>query len=894
MAAALALVFVLGACSDELISQDSGGGAELDVYWSQYDFVIGTDDGAADTRVSYVTDTRSLFEEGDEVGVYAVDNGGNLIPGQPTNVKYAVRDVTNIASGEQRQVLMPVNPGIRVDKDESYRYVLYYPYNVNMTLDRLKNYTHTVRTDQNSADAYEASDLLWCYYDNPLAASEAYEVYFDHAMAQIIVELDEDAVYVSGDAATPSGVYLLNMPTQGTGINLVQSLDNLEYDTDAPDPTSEDNPAIHAWDFGLATTGQKQFRAVVPAHTIRPGVNVVRVYTDGNGNYTDYKLKSELPLQPGYNYRFTLSKGSSNVGIEVDDDDSWVLDVLDPETGEPVGLLCREYLRFQPNDGGLERHTGDDGYNTDGTKTRWINSQAWVFYNFRGDSDTPDLSRGTVLRFTYDVQKNLNYSGYQHDDLGSTLAYMPAPHENTDVGGIFLPKHGFYWTTSNQYDKLLDGKYGTELNVADETDVRFKEQNYHMHGGEIIWGYANGHSYISEFRLPKAGQYDTAVEWEGAEIGDGSGFITNKQASLFGHIAISDGKVEVSYAPISADDPHKDLNNCKVGILQPHFLIDSRVNLDGEIEVNKYPLVKIGHNQFWMSKPLQTKVFTDGTPLMCCNKVTTDGSKPATTADGLDWNGELGPSYMYPFSQSIGYDPVNDPTEMTPPEIEYNGNYAPALCYNSVAVNDERFVPVSNDSRLYYQMPTKTQFEDMSEYFDDHFAGKIATNQIVKRVNDNFVSEDGTAVSYFATRYGKTYGDGQANYYTANVSGLNLRALGSFYVHSSAGTEFNNLTRNAVLILKNENSSQTGVDYMEIHGYSPFESGDFSNCIKENEYKLETSNHPTHFFAQVRMVMKFRNQLDNGGSAPSLSTRSASSARRKAAGGRSVRVELVP
>ena len=51
----------------------------------------------------------------------------------------------------------------------------------------------------------------------------------------------------------------------------------------------------------------------------------------------------------------------------------------------------------------------------------------------------------------------------------------------------------------------------------------------------------------------------------------------------------------------------------------------------------------------------------------------------------------------------------------------------------------------------------------------------------------------------------------------------------------------------------------------------PLPKSGCGNGAEKNGKKVNQNNwngaYPTHFFAQVRMVMKFRNQLDNGGAA---------------------------
>lgn len=902
IASFIVLGLVAVSCSDDLVEGAQVPGGQDD-FWSQFDFVIADD---ADTRVAYDTYKRSTFEAGDEVGIYVVDDSGTLISGQPTNVHYVVRDVTDLNTGERRQVLLPSNPNTSVGKVASYRYILYYPYNVNMTLTALKSYTHTIDTDQNASSstyapeltAFEHSDLLWCYYA-PQAGTQTFEVYFDHAMAQIVVELDESAVYAPDDNPENTGVYLLNMPMQASNINLLQSWsETFSYATTEPTYTegsTVENPKIHAWKFGTGASGKLLFRAMVPAHKIdseddngikRP---VVRIYSSAQ-NYVDYKLKSDLDLKPGYTYTFTFSKGQTTTDFEVSEDDSWVLDVLDPETGTPVGLLCREYLRYHPGD----RPAGYEDYNYTGIPypnatqptTKFIDSQAWVFYNLKADG-TPDLSKGTVLRFLYDLQFN---SGNQTvDAFGDNSAYSPSPHYKNEVGGVFMPKHGYYWITDSKY--LVNG-YGTELVVSDPEDKRLNEQNYYMHGGTVTWAWdaSNNHSYISDFTLPTEDQYASSntVTVDGTEqtIGDNSGYITNKQAYYFGHIAIGDdGQVGVSYQPISTDDKYKDIDDNKVGILQPHYLIDRRITASGTVEENRYPLVKIGHNQFWMSKSLRAESFIDGTPITCLNKRTMDGSKPAIYSDGLDWS-NIGAGYIYPFSQDFTdqnghyYDPINDQNEMHPDVLNGDPSFVPAPCYNSLVVNDDRFVPQSTDNKIYYIMPTKLQFYDMAQYFGDYFTAKICTNQIKRRYGtssyyDSYRLENGTYpqddekvendLTYDAILYGKTFGGGGtlANYFAANVSGFNLRAIGYYHVYDlgalSNFKSFVGMTQHAVIMLRSDNSTGD-VNYITFPVWSPFRS--MSNY---DELFETVNNYPNNFFAQVRMVMKYRNQLDNGG-----------------------------
>ena len=847
--AALMLVVAFTSCSDDMLIQSGTAPSGDNAFWAQYDFVLADDDDAT-TRVAYESANTSVFEEGDEIGVYAVDDKGNLVDKEPnSNVRYEVRRVTNLTNNETRQVLIPVDPNVRVKKNNSYRYVLYYPYNPNMTLTRLKSYTHTVAQDQGAEGAYEVSDLLWAYYTPE--EGELYTIEFDHAMAQIVIELG--GIYVP-TGNRESAVKLLNMPTQATGINLVQPLEEkFTYTAVFSSGTEDEDRMISTWLFEAGSTEDRlQYRACVPAHTIKVNgeTPIVRVYFNST-DYKDYKINSDLELKPGYKYTFTLSKGGVTE-IDITDDDSWVLDVLDPETGKPVGLLCREYLRYQPTDD-KDEQTGTDGTNSDETPTKWINSQAWVFYNLKPNSDIPDLNTGKILRFIYDVDETFSNEG--------GVTSWPYPHKNVMYRGIFTPKHGYKWCTQEE-------SYNLEYGRESET---YGEHQYYMHGGKIHWDGTN--NKISKFELPNEN-------------------ITNETALKWGHIAINknnESDVDVSYSNMDGD-------NYKVGVVVPHYLVDERKIGTGEIETNKYPLVKIGYNQFWMSKPLRTEYMTDGTPLKAYNKedgpgVTFRMGQDITNSDNLT------AGYLYPFEKGVSaylndpnikkdYDPANKEEQMHPKGV----SFVPAPMYNKPAIDSKGFIPDSdNPDCYYYDMANKEDLEKMVDYFGPWFGAKICTRELAEHVD---------VQSYAYSRYeamckGETW-ENSAHSYTANISGLNLRALGYFAPSTDANADFQWICGSATILLKSTSTDK--VDYFSFPVYSPWGS-DYSvdSNVWGNNSFTGLAYGTTQYFAEVRLVMKDRNQADNGGSTNSFSfSRATTRASGKSQQSRNVRVQLVP
>lgn len=67
------------------------------------------------------------------------------------------------------------------------------------------------------------------------------------------------------------------------------------------------------------------------------------------------------------------------------------------------------------------------------------------------------------------------------------------------------------------------------------------------------------------------------------------------------------------------------------------------------------------------------------------------------------------------------------------------------------------------------------------------------------------------------------------------------------------------MTQHAVIMLRSDNSTGD-VNYITFPVWSPFNS-----TSNYDELFKTVINYPNNFFAQVRMVMKYRNQLDNGG-----------------------------
>lgn len=784
-------------CTDNLF--ESGND---DLPQSTHFFVIGS--ASTGTRVNYTDEsyTESTFADGDEVRVYQLSNAeGSSV------VKSALYKIASNTDGSK--YLTP-SGSETVPQYNGTTYAFVYPAPSAET--SIAALSHTVQANQNSKQNFEASDLLW---DVVTASDNKATIEMDHAMAQIIVETDEN---VAGETAT---LTLTGSPAVSiSGLNLTYGKEEENWCTNATTAEGSEKTSVTMWNYGNNADQNRIFRAVVPAQTL----SAAKFLTIGSKSY---KLEEALPVSGGNNYILHINKNTTNPDQpEINDDDSWVLDVLDPETGEPVGLLCREYLRYQP-----ENLSQDFDYNTNtdnGSNSKWINSQAWVFYNLQDfTTRIPNLNTGTVLRFIFDFQK----PGY--------VWWPVAEGHNYIQHGIFSPVHGANWCSPfNDYSDNTAG--GHEIYENGKPKIT----EYYMHGGTITWDGIN--NKISRFDMPTKK-------------------ITCAEAEKHGHIAIDDQDKNNIKVYVSYDETES--SGIKKGILVPHNLIDKRGT-----EINKYPLVKIGYNQFWMSKSLNTKTLTDGTELTCYNKRT---GGPGVTFTEQE---TMSAGYMYPYvigavdddNSKKNYDPVNDDTQMAG-----YGNFKPLPMYNNLCLLNDKFLPSSTDNRLYYIIPSPDEIKSMSSYFGKYFGAKMmsryCTNKIIPNQDQSFAYSNYQSIlrgEFRGGAIGTMQNMDPANAYTANVSGFNCRAIGYYDITNNI---VNGVTGTSFIQLKPKNQQQVSQFIFNVYNA-------WNDTQAIQDWSRSWDNRATQYFGQVRFVMKFKNQADNGGS-----TRAAETERSKSA-----------
>lgn len=847
------LAFLLSSCAMEEAFEPVVPEVETELPDSVF-FILA--DPVPLTRVTYAGDgLHADFEKEDLVGCFALNDDLTAAEGDgfKPNACYRVSVHTNITTGEDRRFLSPVTDSDDLNKSKS-KYLFYYPYDPEITsLDQLKKFTHSVNTDQNDRDRYEASDLLWdiCIPD---AAKQSVYVEMDHAMAQIIVEV-ESGLIKEGTVPT-----LLNIPTTVSKLDLVKpDLATMTADmgVEGSYELAEDSrKSITMWEFGYATSGNLMFRAAVPAnHTISSGSLAVQI-TKPDDTPAKYRLSKALNFEPGKNYRLTLvSEKETTTPGEVGDDDTWVYDVLDPETMAPVGLLCREYVRYQPGVavGGDEYVTGV-GYDRASAQpvqsldsdTKFVNSQAWVYYKLQPGTTIPDLSTGQVLQFLYDVRANADksFKWYRWDSDGNitgiggdtyTSHCWPEPHHNTygtggsSSGGFFASHHGHLWVTvidpdnpsiryGYSYQPDLQRYIDREDRDGEKCPINRMFIENGMHGGMIKWGKENGNSHYSiiDYSLPTD------------QTKNGRDVITNQIAEDYGHIAIlDDGNTYVSYENPAAVKH-------KIGVITPRYLVDRRIGRTRGVEERLYPIVKIGFNQFWMSQSLRAATLNDGTSVVNYNSKTPGGITYNHSVDSET------PGFVYYSSANPEYNPY---FQFDSQERE---NYKLSVLYNFASVISSKILPLVVSGQNYTCYFANTQaVTNLYNYLGTHSQAKIMTRRSRIRTNNAF---DENRMSVMDTYIQGAYGSGTLGWHMANICGFDLRVDGAYYGYGG----FYDIANKALMWCVDDVKSQK---YFVLADYDVFEKTPSGNLTEPNTNQS--------MFLPIRFFMKFDGQADS-------------------------------
>lgn len=258
---------------------------------------------------------NSVFEDGDEIGIFAFKEGTTDVVAQ--NVKLVRVSGNWAAATDADKIYYPMD-GRKLD------FYAYYPYQGDYTT-TWDNLPFEVQADQSTAANYSKSDLLTAIVvaqNNNLVT-----LTFNHLMAMIQVTASRVApVPAFREGVDGFKVALKNVKPKTTALNWMANAADVDTSTPATDITMYRVPT---------TDGSWVFRALIPSQQLATG-ELFRFNQALQGNVIDMGYSISAPLTPATakasTYKITLD-------YQLEPDHTYVVGENYPYKGTSVGIV---------------------------------------------------------------------------------------------------------------------------------------------------------------------------------------------------------------------------------------------------------------------------------------------------------------------------------------------------------------------------------------------------------------------------------------------------------------------------------------------------------------------------------------------------------------------------
>lgn len=285
---------LLASCSRE--EMDGGQGSWPDTQDGAIRFEIGfapqaeAVQTAPHTRVATDTLFSSTWEEGDQIGVYAVEHGEQLAASG--NYIHNVKLTYSSGSWMAAETMAWPADGTKLD------FYAYYPYDAEATDPTA--ITFNVASDQNASTGrkpnYNRSNLLMAKTDNAgwgYARGNTVYLGFKHALAMVQIKTGANVSHIK--------VVRLN------GCVTETTLDLSTQTTTASSSARPQQVTMYACPNDGGASGTFAYRALVPVQTIDAGTAMFRFESGGSFFYQSPKLANAVPLEAGMAETFDFS-----------------------------------------------------------------------------------------------------------------------------------------------------------------------------------------------------------------------------------------------------------------------------------------------------------------------------------------------------------------------------------------------------------------------------------------------------------------------------------------------------------------------------------------------------------------------------------------------------------
>lgn len=302
LAAAVPAVLLTACSKDEVPGKPDGIGTESGDIRFEIGFAAPAataEAGLPQTRATTASDFTSAWEDGDEIGVFAVASGTALSATASGNYIHNAKLTYNGSSWTQAEPLYWPRTAENITALDFYAY---YPYNASVADPTAIAFS--VKADQGGTTSgksnYDLSDLLTAK-STCNAKGSAVQLTFSHALAMVQVAIPGGKGWgggIEGLTVTLRGVQTestldlsaVNGTTPGSGISVPA--------------TGNDATGITMYRMAEPTDGNFLYRALVPAQTVAQGRSLFFFDTGDRQVFTDGALASDLTMTAGTAEKF--------------------------------------------------------------------------------------------------------------------------------------------------------------------------------------------------------------------------------------------------------------------------------------------------------------------------------------------------------------------------------------------------------------------------------------------------------------------------------------------------------------------------------------------------------------------------------------------------------------
>ena len=377
------------------------------------------------------TQTRtneSGFENGDQVGIFVVDNVNgtpgtlNATGNHASNVKFTYSSTGNTWSPTVGSEIYWNDSKTKID------IYSYYPY--SNSVGSVTEYSFSVNSDQSSGSNYYKSDFLWAKAANVTAQTSPVNLYFGHRLSKVVLTTTVGDGFTSEEYnSTTKSMQLLGTKLSST-INLSTGIATATGSTGTITPINSGNT----------------YSAIVVPQTLDPGTTFIKMTVNG----VEYSYALNITFEANKQYNISVKVSKNRIDAVINGITAWDVDTT---TYNPEKIIypMNGLVAWYPFNGNAKDESGNklDGTIRGATLTTDRFGKVNSAYSFNRDQSI--TFSGTENKNLYPLSISLWYNLEMFTD--GTLAYIFSKYTETSWNGfqINVRKTENFVSTNPQY-----------------------------------------------------------------------------------------------------------------------------------------------------------------------------------------------------------------------------------------------------------------------------------------------------------------------------------------------------------------------------------------------------------------------------------------------------------